>query len=161
VSVPSTAGQSATLQEVVGFGSNPGNLKMFRYAPPGLGEGRPVVVALHGCTQSAAAFDDEPGWVELAQRGQFSLVLPQQQTINNTNWCFTWFQASDTGRGLGEALSVKQMVDRTVSDLHADTARVFVTGLSAGGAMTAVMLATYPDVFAGGAIVAGLPYRCA
>ncbi len=57
--------------------------------------------------------------------------------------------------------SIRQMVDKMVSDHGIDPARVFVTGLSAGGAMTSVMLATYPDVFAGGAIVAGLPYGAA
>jgi poly(hydroxyalkanoate) depolymerase family esterase len=152
---------AASLEEVTGVGSNPGNLRMFRYVPPGLGTGRPVVVALHGCTQSATAYDDEPGWVAMAQRAGFGLVLPQQQSANNASQCFNWFEAGDTARGAGEALSIKQMVDRTVSDLGSDAGRVFVTGLSAGGAMAAVMLATYPDTFAGGAIVAGLPYRCA
>src|SRR5690606_27291079 len=61
----------------------------------------------------------------------------------------------------GEALSIKQMVDNALASHNLDPARVFVTGLSAGAAMAAVMLATYPDVFAGGSIVAGIPYRCA
>jgi poly(hydroxyalkanoate) depolymerase family esterase len=134
---------------------------MFRYVPDGLGSGRPLVVALHGCTQAAGGFDDETGWVELAERMRFAVVLPQQQSANNFSGCFNWFQSSDTSRGAGEALSVKQMVDRMRVDVGADASRVFVTGLSAGGAMAAVMLATYPEVFAGGAVVAGLPYRCA
>jgi poly(hydroxyalkanoate) depolymerase family esterase len=153
--------QAAGLAEVTGFGSNPGNLRMFRYVPAGLATGRPLVMALHGCTRSAAAFDDEPGWVELAQRLQFALVLPQQQSVNNISNCFNWFQAADSGRGAGEALSIKQMADRTLSDLGSNPERVFVTGLSAGGAMAAVMAATYPEVFAGAAVVAGPPYRCA
>ncbi len=161
LSSPVSRAEAASLEEVTGFGSNPGNLRMFRYVPPGLGAGRPVVVALHGCTQSASAYDDEPGWVAMAQRAGFALVLPQQQSANNASSCFNWFEAGDTARGSGEALSIKQMVDRTVGDLGSDAGRVFVTGLSAGGAMTAVMLATYPEVFAGGAVVAGLPYRCA
>ncbi|WP_442914297.1 extracellular catalytic domain type 1 short-chain-length polyhydroxyalkanoate depolymerase [Kribbella sp. NBC_01245] len=144
-----------------GFWVESGGLRMFRYVPPGLGEGRPVVVALHGCTQSAAAYDDEPGWVALAQQAGFSLVLPQQQSANNASKCFNWFEQADTARGSGEALSIKQMADRMVSDLGSDAERVFVTGLSAGGSMAAVMLVTYPEVFAGGAVVAGLPYRCA
>ncbi len=161
LTVPATRADAASLQEIAGFGSNPGNLRMFRYTPPGLEAGRPVVVALHGCTQSATAYDDEPGWVALAEREGFALVLPEQQSANNSSKCFNWFEQSDTARGSGEALSIKQMVDRTLSDLGSDAGRVFVTGLSAGGAMAAVMLASYPEVFAGGAIVAGLPYRCA
>jgi poly(3-hydroxybutyrate) depolymerase len=67
----------------------------------------------------------------------------------------------DIARGQGEALSIRQMIERMVADHGIDRRRVFVTGLSAGGAMTSVMLATYPDVFAGGAIIAGLPYGVA
>ena len=147
--------------EVTGFGSNPGNLRMFKYVPPGLPANAPLVVAMHGCSQSAASYDAETGWQMLAQRWQFALLLPQQQSANNSSTCFNWFEAGDTARGSGEALSIKQMVDRMQADHGSDPARVYVTGLSAGGAMTAVMLAAYPEVFAGGAIVAGLPYRCA
>ncbi|MQA26232.1 MAG: PHB depolymerase family esterase [Micromonosporaceae bacterium] len=152
---------AATLEEVTGFGSNPGNLQMFRYVPDGLPAGRPLVVALHGCTQSAAAYDNEPGWTTLAERHGFALVLPQQRSVNNSSRCFNWFEVGDTARGSGETLSIKQMVDRMKADFGSDPGRVFVTGLSAGGAMTAVMMAAYPDVFAGGGVVAGLPYRCA
>ncbi|WP_398922440.1 fibronectin type III domain-containing protein [Streptomyces sp. I6] len=59
--------QAASLSEVTGFGTNPGGLRMFRYAPDGLPAGRPLVVALHGCTQSAAAYDDETGWTRWAE----------------------------------------------------------------------------------------------
>lgn len=147
--------------EVSGFGSNPGNLRMFKFVPPGLPANAPLVVAMHGCSQSAASYDVETGWQMLAQRWQFALLLPQQQSANNSSTCFNWFEAGDTARGSGEALSIKQMVDRMRTDHGSDPARVYVTGLSAGGAMTAVMMAAYPEVFAGGAIVAGLPYRCA
>ncbi|ALN61007.1 esterase, PHB depolymerase family protein [Lysobacter antibioticus] len=149
------------LTEVTGFGSNPGNLRMYKYVPPGLPADAPLVVALHGCAQSAASYDAETGWELLAQRWHFALLLPQQQSANNANACFNWFESGDSTRGQGEALSIRQMIERMRSD-HASAAhRVYVTGLSSGGAMTAVMLATYPEVFAGGAIVAGIPYRCA
>jgi poly(hydroxyalkanoate) depolymerase family esterase len=161
IAVPAPVAQAAGLEEVTGFGANPGNLKMFRYVPDGLPAGRPLVVALHGCTQSAAAYDAEPGWIEVAERMGFALLLPQQQSANNLNSCFNWFQPTDTTRGSGEALSIKQMVDRMRTDYASDAARIYATGLSAGGAMISVMLATYPEVFAAGAVVAGLPYRCA
>lgn len=146
--------------QVTGFGSNPGNLQMFRHVPSGLPANAPVVVALHGCAQQASAYDNETGWVQLANQWKFTLVLPQQQTGNNSSRCFNWFESGDITRGQGEALSIKQMVDKTLADQGADPARVYVTGLSAGGAMTSVMLATYPEVFAGGAIIAGIPYNC-
>lgn len=155
------SGNAMALTEITGFGSNPGNLRMHKYVPTGLPANAPLVVALHGCAQSAANYDAETGWELLADRFHFALLLPEQQSGNNSSRCFNWFETGDTTRGQGEPLSIKQMVDRMVADHAIDPARVHVTGLSAGGAMTAVMLATYPDVFAGGAIVAGIPYRCA
>lgn len=156
-----TPASAASIVEVTGFGSNPGALKMFRYVPDGLPAGRPVVVAMHGCTQNAAGYGTGAGWIQLADRFRFSVVLPEQQTGNNFNRCFNWFERADTTRGQGEAESIAQMVRRTVADTGADRGRVHATGLSAGGAMTAVMLATYPDMFAGGGVVAGIAYRCA
>ena len=147
--------------EVTGFGSNPGNLRMFKYVPSGLSTNAPLVVALHGCSQTAANYDAETGWQLFADRFRFALLLPQQQSANNSSGCFNWFETVDTTRGQGEALSIKQMVDRMIVDHGTAASRVYITGLSAGGGMTSTMLAAYPDVFAGGAIIAGLPHRCA
>ena len=160
---PSAAGEAATgrLREVIGFGSNPGNLRMFVHVPERLPADAPLVVVLHGCTQTAAGYDLGAGWSMLADRYGFALLLPEQQRDNNPQGCFNWFRPEDTRRGRGEALSVEQMVARMLADHPIDSRRVFVTGLSAGGAMAAAMLATYPDVFAGGAVLAGLPYGCA
>ena len=80
---------------------------------------------------------------------------------NNQNACFNWFEPDDTVRDRGEALSIRQMIDAMIERHSVDRSRVYVVGLSAGGAMTAVMLAAYPERFAGGAIVAGVPYGCA
>lgn len=152
---------AAAVEPVPSFGSNPGNLTMFRYVPTGLAANRPVVVALHGCTQNASGYGTGSGWTQLADRLRFSVVLPEQQSANNSNKCFNWFERGDTTRGQGEAESIAQMVRKTITDTGANPARVHVTGLSAGGAMTAVMLATYPEMFAGGGVVAGIAYRCA
>ena len=147
------------LTEVTGFGSNPGALRMFEYVPP---DPQPaLVVVLHGCTQTAASYDFGAGWSTLADRHGFVLLLPEQQPANNAKNCFNWFLAGDIERGRGEAMSIRQMVEKMIVDHGIDRRRVFVTGLSAGGAMTSVMLATYPDVFAAGAIIAGLPYGTA
>ena len=156
-----TASPAFAQTEVTGFGSNPGNLRMFKYVPSGLPTNAPLVVALHGCSQTAANYDAETGWQLFADRFRFALLLPQQQSANNSSGCFNWFETVDTTRGQGEALSIKQMVDRMIVDHGTAASRVYITGLSAGGAMTSTMLAAYPDVFAGGAIVAGIPHRCA
>ena len=89
------------------------------------------------------------------------LVYPQQPPNNNPKNCFSWFLPGDITRDHGETLSIRSMVDHALATFAADPRKVFVTGLSAGGAMASVMLATYPEVFAGGAIIAGLPYGCA
>jgi poly(hydroxyalkanoate) depolymerase family esterase len=149
------------LQEIANFGSNPGNLRMHAYVPDGIGPSPPLVVALHGCTQTADSYDQGTGWSDLADRLGFILIFPEQQPANNPKNCFSWFLPGDTARDSGEALSIREMIAKAVEKFGVDRNRMFVTGLSAGGAMASVMLATYPEVFAGGAIIAGLPYGSA
>jgi poly(hydroxyalkanoate) depolymerase family esterase len=149
------------LLPLAGFGPNPGGLRALTYAPERLAAGAPLVVVLHGCTQTAAVYDRASGWSELADREGFALLYPQQERANNANLCFNWFQPADASRDGGEAQSIRHMVEAAARTHGTDRRRVFVTGLSAGGAMAAAMLATHPDVFAGGAIIAGLPYGVA
>jgi poly(hydroxyalkanoate) depolymerase family esterase len=174
-----TADAAEPRQETA-FGSNPGNLRMFSYVPADLAATAPLIVVLHGCKQTAAAFARDAGWLALADRAKFALLLPEQKGppsffydspwlawavplfgANNQNACFNWFEQEDTARDRGEALSIRQMIDAMFERYSLDRSRVYVVGLSAGGAMTAVMLAVYPERFAGGAIVAGIPYHCA
>ncbi|MBB5687099.1 extracellular catalytic domain type 1 short-chain-length polyhydroxyalkanoate depolymerase [Sphingobium boeckii] len=143
------------------FGTNPGALGARTYVPENLPAGRPLVVVLHGCTQSASGYDHGAGWSQLADEHAFALLLPEQQRANNPNLCFNWFTPADARRDAGEALSIRQMIAAMADAHHIDRDRIFVTGLSAGGAMASIMLATYPEVFAGGAIIAGLPFGCA
>src|SRR3954451_2028904 len=149
------------LREVRDLGSNPGNVRMFTYAPGPLPSSPALVVVLHGCTQTAVGYDYGAGWSTLADRYAFDLLFPEQQPSNNLGRCFKWFQPEDSARDHGEALSIWQMTEYIIRTRGIDRRRVFVTGLSAGGAMTSVMLAIYPELFAGGAIIAGAPYRCA
>jgi len=152
---------ASPLKPFASFGSNPGQLLGWIHVPEIVRKGAPLVVVLHGCTQNARGYDDSAGWTRLADRHGFVVLFPEQQRSNNPNLCFNWFTPEDTARGGGEALSIRQMVAAAQIAHGTDPARVFVTGLSAGGAMTAVMLATYPDVFAGGAVIAGLPFAVA
>ena len=134
---------------------------MWTYMPSEMADGRALVVVLHGCGQTAAGYNHGAGWSTLAERYGFALLLPEQQRSNNPNGCFNWFEPGDIRRGSGEAASVQAMVEKMVRENGIDPRRVFITGLSAGGAMTSVMLACYPELFAGGAIIAGLPYGAA
>jgi poly(hydroxyalkanoate) depolymerase family esterase len=152
---------SSPLLESTGFGSNPGDLRMLSFVPDQRQKAPALVVVLHGCGQTAAGYDLGAGWSTLAKRYGFALLMPQQQPCNNVNGCFNWFNPEDTAREHGEACSIRQMIAHMVGDIGIDPHRIFVTGLSAGGAMTSVMLATYPEVFAGGAVIAGLPFGVA
>ena len=149
------------LIEVTDFGSNPGNLRMLTYVPERLHPSPGLVVVLHGATQTAASYDKGTGWSTLADRFGFALLLPQQHWTNNPLRAFNWFRPEDMQRDCGEPLSVMQMVQWMVATHGIDPDRVYVTGVSSGGAMTSVMLATYPERFAGGAVIAGVPYRAA
>jgi poly(hydroxyalkanoate) depolymerase family esterase len=174
------AADAAEPREETAFGSNPGNLRMLSYVPAELAPTAPLIVVLHGCKQKAAAFARDGGWLGLADRAKLALLLPEQKGLssyfydlpgvtwllplfgaNNQNACFNWFEPKDTVRDRGEALSIRQMIDAMFERHSLDRSRVYVVGLSAGGAMAAVMLALYPERFAGGAIVAGIPYGCA
>jgi len=153
---PSGSPGSTALEEVTSFGANPAGLKMYVHAPSSAPKA--VVLALHGCTQSASDYVST-GWNEVGDREGLVIVYGEQTTTNNSTKCFRWWDASQIAAGGGEAESLANMV-RAAREKYGVT-RSFVTGLSAGGAMTTVMLAAYPDLFEAGAIMAGLPYKCA
>lgn len=143
--------------QAAAFSPNPGGLSMHVHVPAGLPARAPLVVLLHGCGQDPEAFAAESGWTRLADTSGFALLMPGQMEANNRHRCFNWFRPADTGRDLGEAGSIHAMIEAMLKKHRLDPGRVFVTGLSAGGAMTACLLASYPGVFAAGAVVAGLP----
>lgn len=149
---------SRELIELKNFGSNPGTLACWLYLPSILAPKTPLVVVLHGCTQNAATYDHGSGWSKLAEEKGFAVLFPEQQRANNANLCFNWFEPDDIRRDAGEALSIRQMIRHVVESHGMDPGKIFVTGLSAGGAMANVMPVTYPELFAGGAIIGGLPY---
>jgi poly(hydroxyalkanoate) depolymerase family esterase len=157
----SQPGHLDSLSDLAAFGSNPGALRARVYVPENLPRGAALVVVLHGCTQTAAGYDHGSGWSRLADEKGFAVLFPEQQRANNPNLCFNWFVPEDVTRDRGEVLSIRQMIEAMVTKHGLDRRRVFVTGLSAGGAMAAAMLATYPEVFAGGAVIAGLAYGSA
>lgn len=142
------------------FGANPGGLRMFAYRPPRMAAGAPLVVVLHGCGQDAATFAGNAGWIAWARQEGTPLLLPEQVIGNNRQRCFHWYRPGDV-RGAGESLSIRQMIREAVKRFGCDRRRIFIVGLSAGGAMSGALLAAYPTLFAGGAIVAGMPVGAA
>lgn len=162
VSAACSSNGGSTCPGIVGATSsalteNPAALEIVEHAPPS-GKANAIVVALHGCTQTAQAYEGA-GWNELADKAGFAVLYPQQTTANNGQRCFRWWDPAQVTRGQGEARSIAAMVEAAKAKYGAT--RAFVTGLSAGGAMTVAMLAAYPDLFEAGAVMAGIPYGCA
>jgi poly(hydroxyalkanoate) depolymerase family esterase len=150
------------LKEIEDFGNNPGNLKMFVHG--NLTNDtlkRPLVVVLHGCGETANSVSELTGWNKLADLNDFIVLYPQQKLFNNTNLCFNWFINHDIEKDQGESGSIYQMIIYAKEHFAIDSGRVFITGLSAGAAMSMVLVATHPEVFSGGAIFAGGAYKIA
>ncbi|HEY5923103.1 MAG TPA: PHB depolymerase family esterase [Kofleriaceae bacterium] len=154
----------AALTPVSNVGSNPGALAMYTYVPSGLPANRPLVVVLHGCTQTAASMENA-GWNKLADQYQFAVLYPEQATANNPVRCFNWAgEYGDTAnlvRGMGENQSVISMIDYMHTTHGTDNAKTFIMGFSAGAAFVPVMLSTWPERFAAASIMEGIAYRCA
>jgi poly(hydroxyalkanoate) depolymerase family esterase len=150
--------------KVEGFGANPGNLEMYLEVPARAAASAPLVVVLHGCTQLASAIATG-GFDALADEVGAFVLYPQQKTANNPARCFNWGgeygDPANLVRGQGENQSIIEMIEKVAADHAIDPERIFIFGFSAGGGMAAVMLATWPEVFAAGVISAGIPYRCA
>ncbi len=152
------------LTRILNFGSNPGNLQMMMHKSndlPQENEKRPLVVILHGCSQSADAVAIQTGWNKLADSYQFYAMYPQQKMSNNPNDCYNWFRPNDVSKNKGEAHSIKQMIDYVRDSLSIDSTRIFIYGLSAGAAMAVALMADYPALFNAGAILAGGPFMSA
>ncbi|MCB0820231.1 MAG: PHB depolymerase family esterase [Bacteroidetes bacterium] len=151
------------LSEIENFGVNPGNLRMFIHAAelPNDTAAMPLVVVLHGCSQDAKAVAELSGWNKLADLNGFMVLYPQQRTLNNPNTCFNWFVEHDIEKGQGECESVYNMIRFVQANYHINASRIFITGLSAGAAMSVVMAATHPELFNAAAVFAGGAYKIA
>ncbi len=149
------------LVEVKNFGTNPGRIKMFLHEPK-IGKlsslRKPLVVVLHGCSQSAEGIAKQTQWNILADKYGFYVVYPQQNLYNNPSLCFNWFSSEDVNKGQGESLSIKEMLNHMINNFPIDEDRVFVYGVSAGAAMSVVLMANFPEVIDGGAVLAGGPF---
>lgn len=146
------------------FGENPGNLKMFVHLPydkPDTSNLKPMVVALHGCSQNSRAMAFTTDWNRLADENNFVVLYPEQRALNNVSNCFNWFNLEDITINSGEIGSIKNMMDYAIKHYHIDPTRIYVYGLSAGAAMSVALLAVYPEYFQSGAIFAGAPYKAA
>jgi poly(hydroxyalkanoate) depolymerase family esterase len=126
-----------------------------------LNEARPLVLLLHGCLQEASSFANVSGLEALAATKRFYVLSPQQKGTQNANGCWNWFDAENQQRGSGEPADLVALLDDVRKKADVDGAKIFAVGFSAGGGMTSILGATYPDVFSGLGVHSGLAYRAA
>lgn len=149
------------LVEITDFGINKGNLEMYVYKPLNNDMQVPLVVVLHGCVQTANEIAEQSGWNTLADSNNFMVIYPQQKVENNLNKCFNWYNEIDISREGGESETILEMIQYAIKNYDIDSSKIFVTGISAGGAMTNVLMANYPNLFDSGAVLSGIPFKAA
>ena len=128
------------------------------YIPPAsFAEPLPLVVMLHGCTQNPDDFAAGTGMNEAALKRGFYVLYPAQTQHANSSRCWNWFKHNHQKRGRGEPALLAGMTRDVMSRYNIDPQRVYVAGLSAGGAMAAILGDAYPDLFAAVGVHSGLP----
>ena len=131
------------------------------YVPAGLtgtaGHPRPLVVMLHGCTQNPDDFAVGTGMNEQARAQGFCVLYPEQSPDANPQRCWNWFKHNHQRRGSGEPALIASMTQAIMKEHNIDPRRVFIAGLSAGGAMAAIVVDAYPEIFAAVGVHSGLP----
>ena len=152
--------------ELFTYGGPSGSRRYFVYTPAGytIEQRVPMVVMLHGCTQTPADSAAGTAWNPLADEHAFVVVYPEQRGGDNPLSCWNWFLPVHQVRGSGEAgvlAGISQQVLTSETRWNIDPGRVYVAGLSAGGAMATILGATYPDLYAAIGVHAGLEYQAA
>jgi poly(hydroxyalkanoate) depolymerase family esterase len=164
--LPKARADSSGIWQQYMYNGPAGSRPYFVYTPANyqVGSAVPLMVMLHGCTQTPADFAAGTQMDQLADQKQFVVVYPQETSTYNQEKCWNWFDSADQSRGSGEPAiiaGIVQAVEQTTSQWTIDTRRIYAAGLSAGAAMTVILGATYPDIFAAIGVQSGLEYQAA
>lgn len=154
--IPARADHMSTREYTNEAGTRP----YYLFAPPAARTGgKPLVVYLHGCTQRAEVASEGTRWNDLATAEGFAVVYPEQVPEANGSRCWNWFDPEHQRRDAGEPSIIAGITSEVTAELDVDPNRVYVAGISAGGAMSVVMGATYPDLYAAMGIHSGCEYE--
>lgn len=123
------------------------------------GKAVPLVLMLHGCMQKAEELAALSGMNDLADKNNFLVAYPEQTATANPLRCWNWFDPKHQSRDAGEPSLIAAVIQDVRAAHSIDAKRMFVVGISAGGAMAVVMVASYPEIFAGLGVIAGTEYK--
>jgi poly(hydroxyalkanoate) depolymerase family esterase len=149
---------------ITGVARAAGGTRNFKLWVPGTLEkcrARPLVLMLHGCTHDAEDMAEISGMNEIAEINRFIVVYPEQSRLANLMKCWNWFHPKHQARDAGEPSILAAVVRQICSTHDVDQDRIYVIGVSAGGAMASILAATYPDLFAAVAVFAGAEFKAA
>jgi poly(hydroxyalkanoate) depolymerase family esterase len=161
--LPSISQMPPDFGVVESYSNEYGKLDYLVYTPAAYdgAEEIPMLLMLHGCTQTPQTIETASGMTQIADANNFVLVYPQQNANASPHRCWNWYHPQNQTRETGEPSLLMGIVNQVQENYAVDAGRIYVTGLSSGGAMTSILASCFPDVFAAAAVHSGMAYKSA